>query len=82
MGDVRRTIRVPKALLEDAKRYAQENGTSLTRLVSDFLRELIAARQPLAGAPVVRRLSGTLSPEVSLEDYQTYLKEKYGPDAR
>lgn len=72
------TIRVPRDLLLGAKRYASENDTTLTRLVSEYLRQLTAQGDPLAGAPIVRRLSGTLSQEVSLQDYGQYLKKKYG----
>lgn len=32
----------------------------------------------LAGAPIVRRLSGSLPPEASLDDYARYLETKYG----
>jgi hypothetical protein len=81
MGDGRSSIRVPRELLEEAERYAIANGTSLTRLVSDFLRQLVAAREPLADTPLVRRLSGTLSREVSKEDYKAYLEQKYARDA-
>ena len=34
------TVRVPRDLLEGAKRYASEHETTLTRLVSEFLRQL------------------------------------------
>jgi Family of unknown function (DUF6364) len=78
MKDARLTLRVPRNLLDDAKEYASEHGTSLTRLVSEYLRQLTAKREPLADAPIVRRLSGILSQEVSVEDHQRYLEEKYG----
>jgi hypothetical protein len=32
-------------------------------------------------APIVRRLSGILSPEVSLDDYKKHLEEKYAGQA-
>ena len=80
MKDARLTIRVPRTLLEDAKQYAMENKTSLTRLVSEYLRRLADARDPLADAPIVRRLSGALSPDVSVEDYKEYLVGKYARD--
>jgi len=32
----------------------------------------------LENAPIVRRLSGTLSQDVSVEDYKQHLAEKYG----
>jgi len=72
------TIRLLRDLLEGAKRYAKEHNTTLTRLVSEYLRQLSSQDDPLADAPIVRRLSGTLSQDASAEDYRRYLEEKYG----
>ena len=58
--------------------HASENRTTLTRLVSAYLRQLAETSDPLADEPIVRRLSGTLSQEVSEEDYRSYLEGKYG----
>jgi hypothetical protein len=78
MEKTKLTVRVPRMLLEGAKQYAAENNTTLTRLVSEFLRQLGSEDADLAGAPTVRRLTGTLSPEASVEDYHRYLEEKHG----
>jgi hypothetical protein len=78
MEKTKLTVRVPRELLERAKRYAHEHNTTLTRLVSEYLRQLSTQGDPLADAPVVRRLSGTLSPDASVEDYYKYLEEKHG----
>ena len=75
------TIRVPVEVLEGAKHYARENKTTLTRLVSEYLRRLTAQSDPLVDAPIVRRLSGTLSQGVSVADYREYLEQKYGREA-
>jgi hypothetical protein len=81
MKDARLTIRVPRSVLEDARQYAHENRTTLTRLVSEYLRQLVSRGDPLFDAPIVRRLSGILSQEISVEDYRRHLEEKYGYDA-
>jgi hypothetical protein len=81
MKDARLTIRVPRNLLEEAQQYARENRTSLTRLVTEYLRQLGARRDALADAPTVRRLSGALSQRISVEDYRRHLEEKYARDA-
>jgi replication fork clamp-binding protein CrfC len=78
MEKAKLTIRLPRDLLEVAKRYAKEHNTTLTRLVSEYLRQLSTQDDPLADAPIVRRLSGTLSQDASVEDYYKYLEEKYG----
>jgi hypothetical protein len=72
------TVRVPRDLLEGAKRYAKAHNTTLTRLVSSYLEELNVQGHLLADAPTVRRLSGILSADVSVDDYYRYLEEKYG----
>lgn len=72
------TVRVPRDLLEQAKQYARENDTTLTRLITVYLGQIAAEQEPLADAPIVRRLSGSLSQDVTLEDYYRHLEVKYG----
>ena len=78
METTRLTVRVPRDVLERAERYARENDTDLSRLVSEYLRQLTAPNDPLADAPIVRRLSGTLSQDVSVEDYREYVERRHG----
>ena len=81
MEKTKLTIRVPRDLLEGAKQYAHENNTTLTRLVSEYLRRLSTHDDFLIDAPTVRRLSGILPQDVSVEDYHKHLESKYGnPD--
>ncbi len=78
MTTTKLTVRVPRSVVEDAKEYARSHDTTLTRLISEYLRRLSADTGFLDGAPIVRRLSGTLPPEASVDDYHRYLEEKYG----
>ena len=77
MQETKLTVRVPRDLLENIKRYAAQNNTTLTGLIEAYLRH-IPAQPPLENAPIVRRLSGTLSPEITTQDYKKHLEEKYG----
>lgn len=77
MQDTKLTVRVPKDLLENVKRYAKQNDTTLTALIEAYLRH-IPAQEPFEDAPIVRRLSGTLSQDVTIQDYKDHLAEKYG----
>jgi hypothetical protein len=79
--DTKLTIRVPRDVLVEAKGYAHLNRTTLTRLVSEYLRRLADEKSPLAGAPTVRRLTGVLSSAASVADYRAYLEEKYDSSA-
>lgn len=72
------TVRVPKDLLERAKQYAKEHDTTLTRLITAYLGQIAPESDPLTDAPTVRRLVGSLSQDVSIEDYRQALEEKYG----
>jgi hypothetical protein len=76
--DTKLTVRVPQKLLKNAKRYANAHHTTLTELVSTFLQQIPAEDESLDNAPVVRRLTGLLSSEVSMDDYKKHLEEKYG----
>jgi hypothetical protein len=78
MEETKLTIRVRRDWLEEAKRYARENNTTLTRLVSEYLRHLAAEKDPLSDASIVQRLSGVLSQDVAVEDCREYLEQKYG----
>ena len=77
MPESKLTVRVPRDLLENAKRYAAQNNTTLSSLIEAYLRR-IPAQAPLENAPIVRWLSGRLSQNVSIQDYQKHLEEKFG----
>lgn len=77
MQNTKLTVRVPSDLLENVKHYAKQNNTTLTALIEAYLRR-IPAQEPFEDAPIVRRLSGTLSQDVRLEDHKGHLTEKYG----
>jgi hypothetical protein len=77
MQDTKLTVRVPKELLENVKRYAKQNDTTLTALIEAYLRR-IPAQEPFEDAPIVRRLSGTLFQDVTIQDHKDHLTEKYG----
>jgi len=77
MQNTKLTVRVPKDLLENVKRYAQQNNTTLTALIETYLRR-IPSQEPFDDAPIVRRLSGSLSQDVTIQDHKEHLAEKYG----
>jgi hypothetical protein len=81
MEQTKLTVRISRDTLEEAKRFAREHGTTLTRLVVTHLEQLPVSADPgamPAGAPITRRLAGTLAPEASIEEYRTYLERKHG----
>jgi|WetSurMetagenome_2_1015567.scaffolds.fasta_scaffold82890_2 hypothetical protein len=77
MKEQKLTIRTSQDVLDGAKRYARDHNTSLTRLVTAYLRRLSPEGDPLASAPITRRLSGLLPPDVSRSEFLDYLDEKH-----
>lgn len=78
MQETKLTVRLPRELLENAKRYARKQNTTVTNLIGEYLRRMPASLDILQDAPIVRRLSGTLSKNVSVADYKKHLEAKYG----
>jgi hypothetical protein len=78
MQETKLTIRLPRKLLENAKKYARQQNTTLTNLINEYLIQIPAPISALENAPIVRRLSGTLSQDVSITDYKKHLESKYG----
>jgi hypothetical protein len=78
MQETKLTVRLPRELLENAKRYARKQNTTVTNLISEYLRRMPASMEILQDAPIVRRLSGTLSKDISVADHKKHLEAKYG----
>ena len=76
MQQTKLTVRVPRDLLDNIKQFASDNNTTLTDLIEAYLRR-IPTRGSLENAPIVRRLSGSLSQAVSIQDYKEHLEDKY-----
>jgi antitoxin component of RelBE/YafQ-DinJ toxin-antitoxin module len=77
MRKTKLTVRIPQDVLDNFRRYAEEKNTTMTSLVEAYLRRIPHQELP-EDAPIVRRLSGTLSNQVSVEDHKKHLAEKYG----
>jgi len=51
--DTKLTVRVPRHLIENAKRYANANHTTLTELISSYLKRIPTESESLNHAPRV-----------------------------
>lgn len=78
MKETKLTIRLPRKLLENAKRYARQQNTTLTQLIKEHLNHIPTPIDALEDAPIIRKLSGTLSKDVSVADYRKHIEEKHG----
>ena len=61
------TLKLDKGVIDSAKRYAENNNKSLSRLVEDFFRNLVFENNPRRKYPsLIENLSGVIS-EKNLE---------------
>lgn len=68
---MRTTVRLDDALLREAKRYAAEQGTTLTAVLDQALREVLARQQqePIQERRPLPSFKGEgLQPDVDLDD--------------
>ena len=78
MMQTKLTVRVDRRWLEQAKAYTAQHGTTLSKLISEYLRDLSNAERPLEDTPILDRMSGILPDDVDVADYRQHLAEKYG----
>lgn len=73
-------IYLDEASIARAERYSEKHGTSVSKLVDDFLSRLPATDEEVGGSvtPTVQRLLGVARGGVDREDYREHLLEKYG----
>ncbi|MBM3143710.1 MAG: hypothetical protein FJ010_01820 [Chloroflexi bacterium] len=72
------TVRVDKRWIEPAKRYAAQYSTTLSKMISEYLRAVATQDQAFDETPILRRLTGVLPNDISTAEYDDYLEEKYG----
>jgi hypothetical protein len=73
---MRTTIRLDDQLLTEAKRYASQSGRTLTGLIEDALREILARRQAKPPTPNVKLPTGGrggVLPGVDLDNSEALL---------
>lgn len=70
-----------EASIARAERYSEKHGTSVSKLVDDFLAHLPGEGEeglPRRLTPTVERLLGVAEGEIDRDDYRDHLLEKYG----
>ncbi|SDE29395.1 DUF6364 family protein [Niabella drilacis] len=76
------TLNLNKAVIDNAKDYAKEQHTSLSKLIENYLGSLTKKDSTKAKiSPLVERLTGIIPGEQKTEDYKSdyheYLTKKY-----
>lgn len=77
--DTKLTLKMDQSVIQSVKKYAEKNNRSLSKLVEDYFKNLVADNEPdKQYSPLVEELSGVISAEVLQNlDYVSYLEKKY-----
>jgi hypothetical protein len=70
------TLSVDAAVVERAKEYAADCGTSVSSLVQTLLEMVASPPKSASRAPVLAKLRGSMR-RGSVADYRKYLERKY-----
>ncbi|MGQ0656646.1 MAG: DUF6364 family protein [Chromatiales bacterium] len=76
MSSTKLTLLIDEKLIQRAKRYSKVHNISLSQMVSRFLAALPGKRQEYP--PKVRRLTGLLPQNASVDEYHEHLRRKHG----
>ena len=72
------TLRLEAQLIERAKAYARQRGTSVSQMVADYFALLDRQEQDEPLAPLTRSLRGALrGANVDEDEYHRHLEKKY-----
>ena len=72
------TLSIDQTVIERARRYSERHGTSISRLVTNYLAQLEdEKRATKRDSATVRRLRGVLPPEAHIEEYHEHVERKY-----
>jgi hypothetical protein len=71
------TLSVDEAVVTRAKRYAKEQGTSISKMVEAYLSSVAEGTGPTRkDTPILRSVRGILK-KADVSDYKRYLENKY-----
>jgi hypothetical protein len=78
---MRTTIRLPPRLLAEAKRLAAETNRTLTKVIEDALREVVARRRRRPRRAISLTIVGGrgVNPGIDLDDSASLLSAMEGP---
>ena len=79
--DTKLTLKLDSNIIEEAKRYAKESNTSLSKLIENYLSAITAeSTKKRKVNPIVKSLTGIISlddKKDNRESYTKYLIKKY-----
>lgn len=78
--DTKLTLKLDSAVIEQAKTYAKQRNTSLSKLIESYLGLLVDSKDSHEVTPLVKSLSGVLDLPKDFdfkEEYKKHLANKY-----
>ena len=70
------TLSIDESVINQAKRYAHRRGTSVSRIVEEYLSLVTETRRETVQTPVLRSIRGILK-QGDVASYRNHLIEKY-----
>jgi len=72
------TLYSDKDLIEEMKKYAKEQNTSVSKIVNTFFQNLLHTKSTITQKEsITNSLIGSLKEEASSKEYKDYLADKY-----
>ena len=79
--DTKLTLKLNSAIIEEAKKYAKESNTSLSKLIENYLSAITSNKNDKRKVnPIVKSLTGIITLDDKKDyrkSYSKYLVEKY-----
>ncbi len=78
--DTKLTLKINDSVIEQAKLYAKNKNTSLSKLIESYLNKLITPEESHEITPLVKSISGVIElPEAKnlKQEYRDYILKKY-----
>jgi len=79
--DTKLTLKLDNSIIEQAKSYAKDKNTSLSKLIESYLSKLVAPDDTYEITPLVKSLSGVIDVPKNFDpkkEYKKHLLDKYG----
>ena len=78
--DTKLTLKLDNSIIEQAKTYAKDKNTSLSKLIESYLGKLVSPNDTQEVTPLVKSLSGVIDLPKKFDvkkEYKKHLSKKY-----
>ena len=78
--DTKLTLKIDNSIIEQAKNYAKDKNTSLSKLIESYLSKLVTPNDTNEITPLVKSLSGVIDLPKNFDakrEYKKHLVNKY-----